>query len=141
MISLTKFNLKPYLHNNNPVFAYIVFFDFIILSLYLIIFHFNKYVNYGNASIKTSNTVSPQYLNLSHCLGIISIKRNNQIYVDGNYYNISQLQSHIKSWKIHFHSYTIIYCYDNTNLDELFNVMEMLRILNVPEVYITSSQM
>ena len=64
-MQLIKFNFKHL--DNKLVSSYllIVVVDLILLSLYILGFHFNKYIYYGPEHVHTSNIISPQYIDLS----------------------------------------------------------------------------
>ena len=138
-MSLIKFNFQ---FSKRSYYLWLIFtlsIDFILLSLYFTIFHFNKYIHFGSDPISSSNTSIAKYLDLTKCLGIISINRNSQIFVDGNYFDIRMFRNHAQNWSINHKSFVIIYCNNNSNLYDLFKIMDILSEFDIPKVYISNS--
>ena len=133
-ISLTKFNFQSLQPKFRIWFFYLTILDFIILSIYLMLFQINKSVYFGSDSINTINTLSPKYLDITNCLCIITIKRNDQIYINENYLNLDQFKNYVKGLKKKKKSFVVILCDHNANLNSLFHVMDTLNNFNIPDI-------
>ena len=105
------------------------------------LFHINKSIYFGSDFINTINTLSPKYLDITNCLCIITIKRNDQIYINENYLNLHQFKNYVKGLKKKKNSYVVILCHNNANLNSLFHVMDTLNNFNIPDVIISGTSL
>ena len=138
MNSFTKYNFIDLLKINKPYFLFITILDFILLSLYLTIFHFNKYFHYGPEPIYLLSNDSRSHLDLTNCLSIITIKNSENIFIDESILDINDLNDYIKRWIIKDNSYVIInFDQNHSNIQSLFLVIDVLSIHNIPRVYIS----
>jgi len=103
------------------------------------LFQINKSVYFGSDSINTINTLSPKYLDITNCLCIITIKRNDQIYINENYLNLDQFKNYVKGLKKKKKSFVVILCDHNANLNSLFHVMDTLNNFNIPDIIISGT--
>ena len=132
---LIRFNFHSLILSFSKSFIYIIFIDLIILIFYFSIFHFNKITFIG-----TENTIYTNYqshLDLSECIGIAYIKRNNEILFDGLNLNSNQFFEYIEQIKFNNDSYLIISCYNDTDLSLMFEIINGLGPIKIPKVYIT----
>jgi len=135
---LVKFTFKKSYNIYVLWYIFIVVLDLIVLSTYFTIFHFNKYIYFGPGHIHISETFTNKNIDLSNCLGIVSIDRNSQIFIHGRLLEISQFHQHAKNWTIKHNSFVLIHCENNSNLHDLFLIMEIFEQLDIPKVYISN---
>jgi len=139
MSSLLKFNFSSLTTKNRPIYFYIAITDLTILVIYFLIFHFNKHIHYGSDVIYNSTKSNPEYLDLSKCHAIITITRNNHILVDESYYNLSTFKELVSLWNLHGNKFVIIVCENNSNLQDMFDVMDTIADCNIEKVYISNT--
>ncbi len=138
MNTFIKYNFVELLQRNKPYFIFITILDFVLLSLYLTIFHFNKYIHYGPEPIYFLSKDARTHLDLTHCLSVITIKNSQHIFIDESILDINELNDYVKSWIIKDNSYVIInFDQSHNNVQSLFLVMDVLSIHNIPRVYIS----
>ena len=135
---LIKFNF-PTLPLFNITFLYILTFDLFLLFIYFSIFQFNKISFVSTEHTLDNNKSIPQHLNLSNCLSIIILDSNNHIICDGNSLDLVQFYSYIKKWNPRKDSFVIIYCYKDSDINQLFQIINAFGSLNIQRVFITSN--
>ena len=132
---LIRFNFHTLILTFNKSFITIILIDLFILIFYFSIFHFNKITLIGTENRIYNNYHS--HLDLSKCIGIAYIKRNNEILFDGLNLNTNQFFDYIEQIKINNDSYLIVSCCHNTDLSLMFEIINGLGPIKIPKVYIT----